>query len=107
MIDLLLTTRLTGIGFALARLAHSSGAKVIIADLKLLAQSQDFVQENANVRFIRCDVRVWNDFEALVSFSEQEFGDVPDVFVANAGVCSPVRMNRPVPGYRSGFVSST
>jgi NAD(P)-dependent dehydrogenase (short-subunit alcohol dehydrogenase family) len=89
--DLLLILRpILGIGFALVQRAHSSGANVIIADLKLSAESQEFVQKNANVHFTRCDVTIWQDLESLVSFSEQEFGDVPDVFAANAGVCSPV-----------------
>ena len=71
---------------AFCKLALSSNAKVLIADLKLNPESETLVQENNNVSFQKCDVRNWKELEALPSCSHREFGDIPDVYVANAGV---------------------
>jgi hypothetical protein len=43
------------------------------------------------VVFKKCDVSVWDDLHSLVPFARQEFGDIPDVYVAGAGVFAPVR----------------
>lgn len=75
-----------GIGLAFCKLALSSSARVIIADLKLNPDSERLVHENSNVSFYKCDVRNWKELEALIPYSEAQFGDVPDVYAANAGV---------------------
>lgn len=75
-----------GIGLAFCKLALSSNARVLIADLKLGPDSEKLVEENSRVLFTKCDVTKWNELEDLVSFSKSKFGDVPDVYVANAGV---------------------
>lgn len=75
-----------GIGFALAKLALASNAKVIIADLEPSPSSARLVDNHENARFIKCDVRRWGDLASIMPFSEKEFGDVTDIFAANAGV---------------------
>lgn len=79
-----------GIGLAFVKLALTSGARVIIADLALSPAAEPLVRNDPNVRFIKCDVQEWDNLEALIPFSEKEFGDVPDVYAANAGVGEPV-----------------
>ncbi|CAI6088218.1 hypothetical protein V2G26_018694 [Clonostachys chloroleuca] len=79
----------SGIGLAFTKLALTSGAKVIIADLVLSPPAELLISEDPNARFIRCDVGKWNDLESLIPFSQKEFGDVPDVYAANAGVGEP------------------
>ena len=71
-------------------MALKSNARVIIADLKLSPGCEELVRDNDNVRFSKCDVTVWSDLENLIPFSEKEFGDVPDVYAANAGILEPV-----------------
>ncbi|KAI8680418.1 hypothetical protein NCS57_00322300 [Fusarium keratoplasticum] len=79
----------SGIGLAFAKLALASGARVIIADLALSPAAEPLVRNDPNVRFIKCDVQEWDNLEALIPFAEKEFGDVPDVYAANAGVGEP------------------
>ncbi|CAH0045629.1 unnamed protein product [Clonostachys solani] len=80
----------SGIGLAFTKLALTSEAKVIIADLVLPPPAEVLVRDDPNARFIRCDVGKWDDLESLIPFSQKEFGDVPDVYAANAGVGEPV-----------------
>ena len=64
---------------------------MIIADLRLTGEAREFLEEAGdNVVFAECDVAVWADLQNLVKVSEREFGDVPDVYVAGAGVFEPV-----------------
>jgi NAD(P)-dependent dehydrogenase (short-subunit alcohol dehydrogenase family) len=79
-----------GIGLAFTKLSLASGAKVIIADLVLSPPAELLISDDPNARFIRCDVGKWNELESLIPFSQKEFGDVPDVYAANAGVGEPV-----------------
>lgn len=72
-------------------MASTSGSRVIIADLALSPAAEPLVRNDPNVRFIKCDVQEWDNLEALIPFAEKEFGDVPDVYAANAGVGEPVR----------------
>ncbi|CAH0022399.1 unnamed protein product [Clonostachys rhizophaga] len=79
----------SGIGLAFTELALTSRAKVIIADLVLSHAAELLISDDHNARFIRCDVGKWSDLESLIPFSQKEFGDVPDVYAANAGVGEP------------------
>lgn len=80
-----------GIGLAFCKLALASRARVIIADLKLSGDAEKLVHDNTDVVFFcKCDVRKWGDLEALIAFSQSKFQDVPDVYVANAGVAESV-----------------
>lgn len=80
-----------GISLAFVKLAAKQlGTRVIIADLRLTPEAAQFVTEARNVVFAKCDVAVWPDLQSLIKVSEEEFGDVPDVYVAGAAVFEPV-----------------
>jgi NAD(P)-dependent dehydrogenase (short-subunit alcohol dehydrogenase family) len=82
----------SGINLSFARFAVQQGARVIVADLKLTSDGEEFMKgEGAkNAVFAKCDVTKKADLENLIKVSEKEFNDVPDVFVAGAGVFDPV-----------------
>lgn len=82
----------SGINLAFARSAVQQGARVIVADLKLTEDGEKFMKgEGAKAAvFAKCDVSKRADLENLITVSEKEFGDVPDVYVPGAGVFEPV-----------------
>ena len=82
----------SGINLAFARLCVQQGAKVIIADLKLTPEGSTFISSisSKSAVFVKCDVTKRCDLENLVVASEKEWDDVPDVWVAGAGVFEPV-----------------
>jgi NAD(P)-dependent dehydrogenase (short-subunit alcohol dehydrogenase family) len=82
----------SGINLSFARFAIQQGARVIVADLKLTEDGENFMNgEGAKAAvFTKCDVTNRADLENLIVVSEKEFGDVPDVYVAGAGVFEPV-----------------
>jgi NADP-dependent 3-hydroxy acid dehydrogenase YdfG len=78
----LITGASTGIGAATARQAAEAGYKVVLA-----ARSEDKLQALASETgglAVRCDVTEWDDQEALVKRTLDEFGRI-DVAFANAG----------------------
>ena len=84
------TLTITGIGLQLTRLASAKGAKVIIGDLQLTPEAQQLVDTTETVIYQRCDVRNWADLHALIQLSRDKWNDVPDVYVASAGIFEPV-----------------
>lgn len=81
-----------GIGLDYCLLAREKGArKVIIADLRLTEAAQRAVQSDPNLVFQMCNVTKWKDLQDIIEVSVHRFGDVPDVYVASAGVFEPVR----------------
>lgn len=81
-----------GIGLDYCLLAREKGARsVIIADLRLTEAAQRAVQSDPNLVFQVCNVTKWKNLQDIIEFSLHRFGDVPDVFVASAGVFEPVR----------------
>lgn len=81
----------TGINLAFVKLARDSGAKVLIADKALSAEGKEYLHGAAgDVVFQECDVRDWADLKRLVPRAVEAFGDVPDVYVAGAGIFEPV-----------------
>jgi len=80
----------SGINLAFVRLCAHGGARVLIADLKLSPEAEDLIQNTTGVIFEKCDVSNWADLRKLVEVTEKKFGDVPDIFVAGAGVFEPV-----------------
>lgn len=74
-------------------MALESQASVIIADLKHSAESEQLLTESKHTRFLHCDVGNWRNLEDIVSFSKKEFGTVPDVYVANAGIGDTVSLS--------------
>lgn len=81
-----------GIGLSFVKLAHDQGAKVIIADLRLHKDADNIGISigTPGIVFQKVDVAKWDQLEALVPLSVKSFGDVPDVYVAAAGVFEPV-----------------
>ncbi|GKZ21766.1 hypothetical protein AbraIFM66951_008770 [Aspergillus brasiliensis] len=79
----------SGIGLQLCRQAAAHGARIIIADLRLIPEAQQFVDSSDAVIFQRCDVRNWADLEALIQLSQDKWNDVPDVYVASAAIFEP------------------
>ena len=86
-----------GICLAFTRLAAAQNNKLIIADVALTPEADAFIDEanksSKQVRFLKCDVTNWADLQNIVTFSELEFGDVPDVYIAGAGVFEKVKFS--------------
>jgi NAD(P)-dependent dehydrogenase (short-subunit alcohol dehydrogenase family) len=72
-------------------MAIEAGARVVVADLRLSeALAATIGASNEHAKFVHTDVRKRGDLETAIGFSLQIFGDVPDIYVANAGVFEPV-----------------
>jgi len=81
----------SGINLSFAQLAVQAGARVIVADLRRTEDCEKFLKGvGKSAIFTKCDVAKRADLENLVLVSEKEFGDVPDVYIAGAGVFEPV-----------------
>lgn len=81
----------SGINLAFVKQALSNGARgVIVADLKLTEDAQKFVDQSESAVFSKCDVTKRKDLEALIKISVEKFGEVPDIYIAGAGVFEPV-----------------
>lgn len=79
----------SGIGFALAKLCHQQGARVLIGDLKLTTEAEKYIADNDAITWAVSDVTDWNSLHNLISKSLQEFKDVPDVYCPVAGLYEP------------------
>jgi NAD(P)-dependent dehydrogenase (short-subunit alcohol dehydrogenase family) len=66
----------------------------MIGDLKLTPEAEAFVSKAGpdRVGFQLCDVSKWDQLQKLVATSEEKYGDVPDVWIAGAGVFEPVSL---------------
>jgi len=80
-----------GIGLAFAEACHAKGARIVIADLKLTKEGEDFISRASddNVVFQKCDVLSWNDLHDVISASVEKFGEVPDIYAPVAGIYEP------------------
>lgn len=85
----------SGINLSFVKLAVQREARgVIIGDLKLTPEAEKFVQTNSTkVVFAKCDVTRRKDLENLIKVAADRFGDVPDVYIAGAGVFEPAWSN--------------
>lgn len=81
----------SGIGFAFASLCHQQGARVIIGDLKLTAEAEQYLssQSKSEIVFEHCDVTRRESLRHLISTSVEAFGEIPDVYAPVAGVLDP------------------
>ena len=54
---------------------------MIIGDIKLTPEAEKWLQtvKDGSVKFQKTDVTKWDQLQSLVTVSEQEYGDVPDV----------------------------
>ncbi|VUC32622.1 unnamed protein product [Clonostachys rosea] len=84
----------SGIGLSYALLALENGAKsVIIGDIAMTDEAQNIVTQKTNLIFQHCDVTQWADLQRLIDISVAKFDDVPDIYVASAGVFEPAYSN--------------
>ncbi|KAF2837421.1 NAD(P)-binding protein [Patellaria atrata CBS 101060] len=82
----------SGINFSFVKKAVAEGCKVIIGDLTLTPEASkwfDKESKSSPVFFEKCDVTKWDQLKNLVTVSLKHFSDVPDVYVAGAGVFEP------------------
>lgn len=73
------------------KLCHSKGAKVLIGDLKLTTEADEFIKKtgDGSVAFTQCDVSDWKALRKLITTSVEKFGEVPDVYCPCAGIFEP------------------
>ncbi|KAK0263431.1 hypothetical protein B0A54_00788 [Friedmanniomyces endolithicus] len=82
----------SGINLAFVKLAFDTGAKVLIADLKLTPEAGDLIKASkTHIAFTTCDVSNWSNLKALPSEVTKAFGPAAtaDVWIAGAGVFEP------------------
>lgn len=81
----------SGIGFEFTKTCHQRGARVIIGDLRLTPEAQEWFdkQPSKEVVFKSCDVTSREQLKNLVSAAVESFGEVPDVYAPVAGVLDP------------------
>jgi NAD(P)-dependent dehydrogenase (short-subunit alcohol dehydrogenase family) len=109
----------SGIGFSFAKQCHSKGARVLIGDLKLTKEADEYVSKakDSEIAFKKCDVSSWDDLHNLISVSVKKFSAVPDVYAPvvsrlaiccnmfSDGIIRPAYSNRP--GRTSGTMRPT
>jgi NADP-dependent 3-hydroxy acid dehydrogenase YdfG len=97
----LITGASSGIGAATARKASEAGYRVVLA-----ARSEDKLQALASEvdgLAVRCDVTEWDDQQALVRRTMDEFGRI-DVAFANAGFGGPRGFEKHEPDFMREMV---
>jgi NAD(P)-dependent dehydrogenase (short-subunit alcohol dehydrogenase family) len=86
---IIVTGAAAGIGAATARVYHSHGANVVLADLEEMRSSAETVvaclSEPARATFIPVNIVDWGEMTMLFRSTKEKFGSV-DVVVANAGI---------------------
>ncbi|KAI9723457.1 MAG: hypothetical protein M1828_004187 [Chrysothrix sp. TS-e1954] len=83
----------SGINLHFVRQAHEAGARVLIADLRLTDEAKSLVESTQEVMFQETDVTKRDHLNRLIRVSDAHFGDVPDIYVAGAGIFEPPRLN--------------
>lgn len=91
---------LLGICLAFVKELYAAGAHILIADLKLHRQCDEWLEtikeaekSKQRIAFQRTDVTDWKQLEAAFDAFAQKFGGVPDIVCPGAGVYEPVRLN--------------
>jgi len=85
----------SGIGLSFVKLCHSKGARILIGDLKLTSEGEEFTNSipKNSISFTKCDVTDFKALRDLVSTSVKVFGEVPDVYCPCAGIFEPTWSN--------------
>jgi NAD(P)-dependent dehydrogenase (short-subunit alcohol dehydrogenase family) len=86
---LLITGGASGIGLALAKKAHSLGARVLVADIQTTPDFDEFAANKEGVIYVQADVTRWSDFTKIFNLCEKKWNDVPDAYAICAGVFEP------------------
>ncbi|RFU28573.1 hypothetical protein B7463_g7788, partial [Scytalidium lignicola] len=84
----------SGINLAFARVLFDKGCNVLIADISLRPEAQAFIdsaaeKQSPKVVFERTDVTDWSQLEKTFDVAKKEFGTVPDLVCAGAGIYEP------------------
>lgn len=83
----------SGINLEFAKLCHERYAQVIIGDVRLTPEAEEWIATTKSsapkVIYQKTDVAKWDQLLDLLDVAEKEFGDVPDLYVAGAGVFEP------------------
>lgn len=81
----------SGIGLAFVQQCLEANARVLIGDLKLTSEAEEYLskQSKDKIVFESCDVTSWKSLHALITSSINAFGEVPDVYAPVAGVLDP------------------
>jgi len=83
----------SGINLEFAKLAHQRNSQVVIGDVRLTPEAEEWIATTkgsaSKVVYQQTDVAKWDQLQSLLDVSEKEFGDVPDLYVAGAGVFEP------------------
>ena len=68
----------SGIGFEFSKACHSKGDRVLIGDLKLTSDAEEYISKTSasDFAFQKCDVSSWDDLHNLISASVEKFGQV-------------------------------
>lgn len=81
----------SGIGFEFTKTCHKQGARIMIGDLRLTPEGQEWFdkQSSKEVAFKTCDVTSRKQLKDLISAAIESFGEVPDIYAPIAGVLDP------------------
>ena len=65
-------------GFAFVKACHSKGARVVVGDLKMTSEADEYVSKasESEIVFQKCDVSNWDELHNLISVSIEKFGEV-------------------------------
>lgn len=84
-----------GITFEYAKRLYAQGCNVLIADVALRPECEDFLRTTPadgpnRVVFHRTDVTNWSQLEQAFDVAEALFKETPDIVCAGAGIYEPV-----------------
>ncbi|TPX10395.1 uncharacterized protein E0L32_008614 [Thyridium curvatum] len=80
----------SGINLEFAKLCQKHGCRVIVADIRSTPELEDWLRDveraETKVVYQQTDVAEWDQLKSLIKTSERQFGEVPDIYVAGAGI---------------------
>lgn len=91
------------IGMATAKRFLESGANVVVSGRHEKPKvMEELLEISPNVMFVKCDISVWEEDEALVAETVKRFGRL-DILVNNAGINGQQPERKPFHEYRRAF----
>jgi 3-hydroxybutyrate dehydrogenase len=86
----------SGINLAFCKLLHRAGCRILIADIALHLQAQQWIASTRSesppgpqITHVQTDVTKWEQLENIFDVARAEFGTIPDIVVPGAGVYEP------------------